>query len=725
LAGKRILDLVISGNATGATTALRQTSDASGKSGAAISTAMLAAGAAVLAFGLKSAATFSNVGTETLKVQRLFGGTAEEASKLRAVANLAGVGVDTLTTSAARLSKALGANPALMQQFGTYAQDATGKMRPLGELLPVIADRFATMPNGIEKNALAMQLFGRSGTEMIPFLNRGAEGLKELGDKAEQMGLVLSGPQLQAVRDNKMAQREFSGALEGLQVQIGARVLPMLTSLATTATNLVGPLSDLVNPVTIAAGGLIALVGVGSKVVTMFGPATMAILNFSAGVAGVSLTTLIGALGITAAGATAVYLAWNKMNGELAEQGSALQTEVRTVALAGSFADLESRLGTAQAASARFNDEWQNSGINIIDGIGAALANNNLQPTIRDLERLRDQTVAVADASGISRDRAVAWLAEQERLGRTFATTEEAVAAYTGRVDTSTMSAEEATAAMKDQADQLKFLNDELRASVDPLFAMQRAMIANSEAQVKSKEAGDAAWLAQTNLNDVTRRYAADSPEVAAAIAANDAAQRALTTANLAGADSAIGVTSAANNLSFAMQNNGLSVEGAKAQLETWVTQGILTRAQADNISGSFGWLAGAADNLNNRNVAIPVNAPGLDYAIGQFVTLGNKVREMTGLGLTAGVSTNLSSFGGPRASGGPVMGGSTYLVGEQGPELFTPSGSGFIHDARTTSGMGGSWKVTIVQQPGESTDALVDRLDRWARQNGRRPVLA
>jgi hypothetical protein len=33
----------------------------------------------------------------------------------------------------------------------------------------------------------------------------------------------------------------------------------------------------------------------------------------------------------------------------------------------------------------------------------------------------------------------------------------------------------------------------------------------------------------------------------------------------------------------------------------------------------------------------------------------------------------------GHRASGGPVMAGGTYVVGEQGPELFRPSASGMI----------------------------------------------
>mgnify|MGYP003636216199 CR=1 FL=1 len=43
--------------------------------------------------------------------------------------------------------------------------------------------------------------------------------------------------------------------------------------------------------------------------------------------------------------------------------------------------------------------------------------------------------------------------------------------------------------------------------------------------------------------------------------------------------------------------------------------------------------------------------------------------------------------FGGFRASGGPVSGGRSYVVGERGPELFTPSGSGAI---TSNSNMGG-----------------------------------
>jgi hypothetical protein len=47
--------------------------------------------------------------------------------------------------------------------------------------------------------------------------------------------------------------------------------------------------------------------------------------------------------------------------------------------------------------------------------------------------------------------------------------------------------------------------------------------------------------------------------------------------------------------------------------------------------------------------------------------------------------------FGGGRAAGGPVMRGTTYLVGEQGPELFTPSSSGSIIPNNALGRSGGS----------------------------------
>jgi hypothetical protein len=72
----------------------------------------------------------------------------------------------------------------------------------------------------------------------------------------------------------------------------------------------------------------------------------------------------------------------------------------------------------------------------------------------------------------------------------------------------------------------------------------------------------------------------------------------------------------------------------------------------------------------------------GIGIAIGAVVdVVGALIRgfqTLINLGSKIGGAIG-GMFGGGKASGGPVAGGTTYLVGEKGPELFTPSGNGTI----------------------------------------------
>ena len=58
--------------------------------------------------------------------------------------------------------------------------------------------------------------------------------------------------------------------------------------------------------------------------------------------------------------------------------------------------------------------------------------------------------------------------------------------------------------------------------------------------------------------------------------------------------------------------------------------------------------------------------------------------------------NSRTSRFAGGRASGGYISAGSTYLVGERGPELITATQSGYVHNARETAGMLGGVHITI-----------------------------
>jgi hypothetical protein len=75
---------------------------------------------------------------------------------------------------------------------------------------------------------------------------------------------------------------------------------------------------------------------------------------------------------------------------------------------------------------------------------------------------------------------------------------------------------------------------------------------------------------------------------------------------------------------------------------------------------------------------------------IGGFRTLINlagKVGDFIG---------NINPFGGGRASGGPVSMGKTYLVGEKGPELFSPSSNGNIIPNKALGGTSSGTTINI-----------------------------
>jgi hypothetical protein len=75
--------------------------------------------------------------------------------------------------------------------------------------------------------------------------------------------------------------------------------------------------------------------------------------------------------------------------------------------------------------------------------------------------------------------------------------------------------------------------------------------------------------------------------------------------------------------------------------------------------------------------------------------------------------------FRGARAMGGPVAGGSTYLVGERGPELFTPGTSGSI---TPNNALGGGTSITVNVNGGDP-NSIVRALQQYVRQSGPVPV--
>lgn len=166
----------------------------------------------------------------TAKLSQRIGINIKDIAAWQLAADLGGTSIESVTRGVKGLSAFMVENGEAMRKAGIDATDANGAMIQL-------ADLFSAMPDGVEKTALAVKLFGKAGMDMIPVLNQGSAGLRDAQDKAKKYGEQLE----------KMAPdaQQFNDQLTelALQAKVGAMnitglMLPALSGMATWLNDL-------------------------------------------------------------------------------------------------------------------------------------------------------------------------------------------------------------------------------------------------------------------------------------------------------------------------------------------------------------------------------------------------------------------------------------------------------------------------------------------------------
>ena len=101
-----------------------------------------------------------------------------------------------------------------------------------------IADKFASYEDSAGKAALAQALFGRSGADLIPLLNSGSQGLKDMGDEAQRFGIVISTETAQSAEKFNDQMTRINTVMSSFFVQTSAEMLPLLNELADSLVNI-------------------------------------------------------------------------------------------------------------------------------------------------------------------------------------------------------------------------------------------------------------------------------------------------------------------------------------------------------------------------------------------------------------------------------------------------------------------------------------------------------
>jgi lambda family phage tail tape measure protein len=198
----------------------------------------LIAGASIAALGVGITALVmpvARVGDEFFKLSQKTGVSVEALTALDYAAKLSDVSTEGLTKALQRLSVAMfdsqvngEEGSAALKALGVSATDVHGQIRPTEQVLLDLADKFSAMPDGADKAALAIKLFGKEGLAIIPFLNQGREGIAALMEEAQRLGLVMSEDVARASEVFNDNLTRLSAIFEGVQRQIGAAVIPVL-----------------------------------------------------------------------------------------------------------------------------------------------------------------------------------------------------------------------------------------------------------------------------------------------------------------------------------------------------------------------------------------------------------------------------------------------------------------------------------------------------------------
>ncbi len=225
-----------------------------------------AAGALAGAFAAASTAAYAmtvqagKIAEQTEQLAQKTGISATSLEGMSVAMARNGLEASHISTAIKGLSKSMGemesgtkSGVELMRTLGITMETVEAGT---GATMRAIADAFQKMPDGAEKARLAVELFGKSGLDLIPMLNKGAAGLDEAMKKAAEFGLILSDTARGDLTTFDDAMDDLQSALKGFTMQVGAAFAPSLTALVNGFTASIVGVKNLFNQFADAASTL-------------------------------------------------------------------------------------------------------------------------------------------------------------------------------------------------------------------------------------------------------------------------------------------------------------------------------------------------------------------------------------------------------------------------------------------------------------------------------------
>lgn len=156
------------------------------------------------------------------------------------MAGLVDTDVSTITGSLTKLTKSMdsatsgtGASYEAFQQLGIDVTNADGSLRDANEVFDEAIGKLGEMENGTERDALSMNIFGKSAKELNPLIDAGSEALEEYRKQAHEMGYVIDNETLNSLGGVDDNMEILKNTFESAKRQIATALLPVVEKITT------------------------------------------------------------------------------------------------------------------------------------------------------------------------------------------------------------------------------------------------------------------------------------------------------------------------------------------------------------------------------------------------------------------------------------------------------------------------------------------------------------
>lgn len=250
--------------------------------------ALSAAGAAVAGGLLATGASAVKTADELATLSARTGLSTDMLQKFSYASDMVDVSTEELAGAVSKMKKNMGDAPEKFEALGISVKNADGTYRDLESVLFDSLAALSQVEDGTQRDLLAMDLFGKSADSLATIIDDGGEGLKAYGDKAEEMGLILSEDTIQKLTETGDQMSEVKARATATMTEVGAN---LMEKLAPTIELIVGKISELLTwlgsldgdtlQMILTIGLLVAAI---SPVASMISGVSTAIGNLSQGV---------------------------------------------------------------------------------------------------------------------------------------------------------------------------------------------------------------------------------------------------------------------------------------------------------------------------------------------------------------------------------------------------------------------------------------------------------